>query len=282
MKDAVENLLGSTVHHGSLNDRAYLIHLDADDVPAIIPALEDLAAARGYSKILARIPAGLRGRFESAGYAMEAAIADYFRDGQDLYFAARYLDRRRSEELRPVQVEKISTVMERCAPEPAAVDADLLATVTPCRGIDVAEASDVFRQVFDSYPFPIADPDYLAHAMHTHSRYFCVRKRGRIVALAGGEIDAKNRCVEMTDFAVLPSWRGRRLAVRLLARLELEMARAGMRVAFTISRIFSPGMNITFKKRGYAFGGTLTNNTHIAGRIESMWVWYKTLAPESA
>ena len=36
--------------------------------------------------------------------------------------------------------------------------------------------------------------------------------------------------------------------------------------------------NITFKRCRYRFGGKLTNNTHIAGQIESMWVWYKRLS----
>lgn len=56
------------------------------------------------------------------------------------------------------------------------------------------------------------------------------------------------------------------------------MAGSGMRLAFTISRSGSPAMNVTFKKGGYRFAGRLKNNTHIGGKIESMWVWYKPLA----
>jgi hypothetical protein len=44
---------------------------------------------------------------------------------------------------------------------------------------------------------------------------------------------------------------------------------------YTIARAISVGMNITFARCGYDFGGTLVNNTQIAGRIESMNVWYK-------
>jgi hypothetical protein len=52
---------------------------------------------------------------------------------------------------------------------------------------------------------------------------------------------------------------------------------AGLRVAFTIARALSFGMNITFARRSYQYAGTLINNTQIAGSIESMNVWYKTL-----
>ncbi|MDD2310679.1 MAG: hypothetical protein PHH91_13970, partial [Desulfuromonadaceae bacterium] len=41
---------------------------------------------------------------------------------------------------------------------------------------------------------------------------------------------------------------------------------------------YSFGMNITFARDGYSFGGTLTNNTNISGSLESMNVWYKTLS----
>jgi hypothetical protein len=48
-----------------------------------------------------------------------------------------------------------------------------------------------------------------------------------------------------------------------------------MKTLYTIARSHSAGMNITFAKKGYLFGGTLINNTDISGKIESMNVWYK-------
>jgi hypothetical protein len=39
-------------------------------------------------------------------------------------------------------------------------------------------------------------------------------------------------------------------------------------------------MNFVFAGAGYAFGGTLVNNTGISGRLESMNVWYRPLGPE--
>jgi hypothetical protein len=36
-------------------------------------------------------------------------------------------------------------------------------------------------------------------------------------------------------------------------------------------------MNITFAKSSYTYSGTLTHNTQISGKLESMNVWYKDL-----
>jgi len=81
----------------------------------------------------------------------------------------------------------------------------------------------------------------------------------------------------MTDFATLPSHRGRGIATHLLGVMDTHAREAGVRVAYTIARACSFGMNITFGRRGYRYAGTLVNNTQIAGSIESMNVWYKLL-----
>jgi putative beta-lysine N-acetyltransferase len=82
---------------------------------------------------------------------------------------------------------------------------------------------------------------------------------------------------EMMDFATLPDWRRQGLACRLLSQMEREMKRFGMLTAYTIARVLSPGVNITFAKMGYNYAGTLKNNCNISGCIESMNVPYKTL-----
>jgi putative beta-lysine N-acetyltransferase len=135
----------------------------------------------------------------------------------------------------------------------------------------------VYRVVFASYPFPIHDPEYLKQTMATTVRYFCAEEQGKIVALSSAEFDFKGQNVEMTDFATLPDTRGRGIALSLLALMEQDPKVRTMRTAYTIARSLSPGMNITFAKAGYAYGGTLTNNTDISGSIESMNIWYKTL-----
>ena len=54
---------------------------------------------------------------------------------------------------------------------------------------------------------------------------------------------------------------------------------AGYLTGYTIARALSPGMNITFARAGYRFGGLLWNNTQICGRLEPMNIWYKSLRP---
>ncbi len=113
--------------------------------------------------------------------------------------------------------------------------------------------------------------------MQSHIAYFGVKVKGDWVAISSAEMDTKSSNVEMTDFATPPRWRGHRLAQHLLARMETEMKSRGIQTAYTIARAMSAGMNVTFRKAGYAYGGRLKNNTQISGQIESMNVWYKPL-----
>jgi putative beta-lysine N-acetyltransferase len=81
----------------------------------------------------------------------------------------------------------------------------------------------------------------------------------------------------MTDFATLSGHRRQGLAGCLLKAMDAEMIQQGLKTAYSIARSLSAAMNITFAKNGYRYGGTLGNNTNIAGRIESMNIWYKHL-----
>jgi len=63
----------------------------------------------------------------------------------------------------------------------------------------------------------------------------------------------------------------------LLGRLDADMRELGLKVAYTICRAASTGINVNFARSGYLFAGTLVNNTHISGGLSSMNIWYKAL-----
>lgn len=120
-------------------------------------------------------------------------------------------------------------------------------------------------------------PLYLLETMQSHVAYFGIEIDGKLVALSSAEMDLDGQNTEMTDFATLPEFLGNGFAVHLLAAMEPEVKKRGIKTAYTIARAASPGMNITFARLGYSFGGRLINNTQISGHIESMNVWHKPL-----
>jgi putative beta-lysine N-acetyltransferase len=140
---------------------------------------------------------------------------------------------------------------------------------------DSKAIASIYQKVFDSYPFPIYEEEYIVKTINSNVRYFIVQKEDRIASISSTEMDISNKNVEMTDFATLPSYRGLGLARYLLYKMEQTLNAEDFHVAYSIARAKSLGMNIVFGSMNYNYGGRLLNNTQISGNIESMNIWYK-------
>ena len=141
---------------------------------------------------------------------------------------------------------------------------------------DVTKMSRLYRTIFPSYPFPIYDEPFLLQTMDEQVDYFGIFYKQDLIALSSIEKNTHAPNAEMTDFATLPVYQGKGLAAYLLYEMEkYAKANYNFTTIYTITRAYSYGINTIFSKAGYAYGGTLTNNTNIHGQIESMNVWYK-------
>jgi putative beta-lysine N-acetyltransferase len=250
---------------------------DADPL-AVIQEMTNLAGRCGYTKLFARIDGRCKPSFVNAGFYQEAAIPIGAKRSGQIVFMAKYLARQRAQEYHPEKVDEILTAAQS-APRNGngSLKSEIDCDNFRCSQADIDEMCALYQTAFSSYPFPIKECDYLAQTMEKNCRYYCIRRKNRMVALAAAEMDLDTMSVEMTDFATAPAWRRKGLATRLLAVMEADMIEAGLTTAYTIARALSRGMNKTFAAAGYTFAGTLTNNTHIAGSIQSMNVWYKSL-----
>lgn len=278
--DTLERIGNSLVQHGPLNKRAYLMHLAPQDEPRIVPRLERLAQEHGYTKIFAKVPEAVAPRFTRVGFSIEAFVPGMFNGSEGGVFLGRYFADWRKRPGNPQALTDVLSTARAKAATPSCPDLPSGAAIVRMKTEQAEHMAEVYAAVFDSYPFPIFDPDYLRHAMSNDVRYYAVILQDRPVALASAEMDRALGAAEMTDFATLPEYRGRKLAGALLKHMGREMQQAGFHTLYTIARAGSYGMNITFARAGYAFGGTLPNNTHIAGGLESMHVWHLSLLPQ--
>jgi putative beta-lysine N-acetyltransferase len=277
-QDTVENIDGATIQHGPLSNRIYLMKLGSADAGALTEKLDALARDKGYTKVFAKVPEWHGGPFLEHEYQVEASVPGFYGGEQKGLFLAKYFCSERAKETAPDKLDEIQALaLTKWCPEPEPCVLPGGTALRVCTPNDVEAMAVIYKEVFPTYPFPINDPAYLRETMETHVVYFGVTRGEDLVALASAEMDQAASNVEMTDFATLPRFRGNGYALHLLTAMEREMAQRGMRTAFTIARAVSPGMNITFAKCGYVFGGRLVNNTNIAGTIESMNVWHKTL-----
>ncbi|MBC2712501.1 MAG: putative beta-lysine N-acetyltransferase [Desulfosarcina sp.] len=248
------------------------MHLNTEDTGSLISKLDRMAIENGYGKIFAKIPATRWKAFKSAGYTKEAVVSKFFKGKTDGIFVAKYFSAERQKTRNQTCVDQMES-NSNGYPRTKRITPPIIA----CTPSDAEEMGNLYRQVFESYPFPIHQPEYLKRMMGKNAFYFCIHVKKKIAAVAAAETDSASMTCEMTDFATLPEHRGKGLARKLLGRLDDEARKHGMKTAYTIARADSHGMNRVFKRKGYQYAGLLNNNSQICGSIRSMTVWYKHL-----
>ncbi len=275
-EDITEIIENSTIHHGKTSNRIYLMKLAPEEAHQLIPKLDKLAEENGYTKIFAKVQAHVLPVFISNNYEIEAFIPRFYNDKIDCLLVSKFVDTKR----RIVPANELGLLQ------------DLLRNGTKTKqknyknGLnyrirlletrDAEPITEIFKQVFETYPFPVHDPSYILETMEKHgTQYFGVTDGPKLIGVSSAEIDLENKNAEMTDFAVLPEYRGQNIALSLLGKMESAMKNAGIKTCYTIARLNQPGMNKTFLKSDYKYTGTLVNNTNIGGNIESMNILYK-------
>jgi putative beta-lysine N-acetyltransferase len=275
--DKVVNLEGATIQHGPFNRRVYLMKLGRAKPQQVLPPLLELCRRKKYSKVFAKVPVRHEAAFHQLGFETEAKVPGFFKNREAAAFLGLYLDPQRRLPKHAQEIQKVHDLTKKIIkPASLAVPPPGL-QVRRCQPEDIPAMAKIYARVFESYPFPISDREFLAETMASHVVYFGIWKKDQLVALASAETDREEHNAEMTDFATLPEHRGGGYARLLLNRMEKVMRQEGITTAYTIARAISPGMNITFAKQGYHLAGCLINNTNICGDIESMNVWYRQL-----
>ncbi|KJF42735.1 putative beta-lysine N-acetyltransferase [Draconibacterium sediminis] len=277
MQDKIEKLgNGSIIQHGQLNDRVYLMKLGSTDCPSeIVEEINTLARENKYSKIVCKIPVHAAPVFLSNGFLSEAQIPAFYNDNEAAFFVSKFLN---SDRLLDIETEKLNNLSQMLKVQdsitPNGTDYSNV-TVRKLEKEDYEQITDIYREVFVTYPFPIYNPGYVLKTFQDGTQYFGAESNGKLVALASAEIDKEGKNAEMTDFATLPDQRGKNLSVLLLNALEKSMKEQGITTLYTMARLNSIGMTKTFLKMDYCYSGTLIKNTNIAGKIESLNILYK-------
>lgn len=274
MHDVIEVIgKGSVIQHGKLSDRVYLLKLDERDVDDILRMIEELANTFNYSKLFCKVPENILPLFIADGYVLEAFIPKFYNSNQNVVFASKFLTSERRECTEKNHLLTFSKLIQNIPQSKKSMTQ--VYSIVMLNKEDIEQITAIYRKVFETYPFPIFDPEYIIKTMSDNVLYFGAVKDGELIALASSEMDVKGKNAEMTDFATLPNHTGNGIAKMLLMAMENEMKNREITTLYTIARLQSIPMNLTFLRLNYNYSGTLINNTNIAGKIESMNVLYK-------
>jgi len=278
MSDTIEQIgSGSVIQHGKLNDRVYLMKLKKEDLTAVMQRLEELTVEERYSKLFCKVPGSLAPRFLDEGFITEGQIPRFYNGEEDALFLSRFNDPARLADKPEEELARFRQLLSEPLRQHDQSKKWADYSVRQLKKTDAAQIAKIYARVFESYPFPIHDPAYIARMMEEDVQYFGAFRGETLAALSSAEIDFDTQSAEMTDFATDKEHTGHSLSCLLLRTMEEAMQLQNIQTLFTIARLASIPMNKTFLRLGYHYSGTFINNTQISGHIESMNLLYKRL-----
>jgi putative beta-lysine N-acetyltransferase len=258
------------------NSRIKLIQYDKDHVEALVRHLEELAQVKGIGKVLIYANPEDVPTFEQLGFQQEGEISGFFA-GDPAFVLSRFLDDERADSK---DEEKKDRIVEMAEQVETLTEPPRLAPEFHLRHgtkADAEELTELYRLVFQTYPTPVHDAEFIRECIDNDVYFTVVTHQGKIVSAASADVFSRFQCAEITDCATHPDYRGKGLLSAIIFDLEKRMKDKGIPHLFSLTRAVSTGMNLVIAKLGFTYKGRLIQNSHIAGQFEDMNIWVKEI-----
>jgi beta-lysine N6-acetyltransferase len=245
----------------------------------IIEFMEEAVKQTSLEKLIIKVRSEHFNFFLENGFNCEAIIDEYFL-GSKMFFFTKYYETKRLENDHWLTEDQMLTSIQQLAVQK---DTLLPPNEYHLKKIGQSEAeklANLYRTVFQIYPTPLHDPEYIKKTIDDGTVYYAFYFNGKIVSAASAEINKIYRNAELTDCATLGDHRKHGLMKILLKKLEEELFQEGIFCSYSIARSLSFGMNACLHQLGYKYRGRLKNNVFIYDKLENMNVWVKNLALE--
>lgn len=241
----------------------------------IISLIIDFARKEGLGKIISNCSIKLLKPFRNCGFKIEGVINSFFQ-GEDAYCISLFIDKNREVPLHKEEEDEIlyQCVFERKKHFSAGKTKYI---VRNAELIDIPQMVQLFIKVFETYPSPVFNGDYLKSVMNKQVFFKVAVENEKIISIASADTDTHNMNAEITDCATYPEHRGRGILTNLIQSLEHDLKNRGFITLYSLSRAINPGINKSLSKLDYRYGGRLVNNCHICGGFEDMNIWVKKL-----
>lgn len=272
--DEYQYLNGTLVFWDHRNSRAKITSdntLSCD----LLRRVKSSAARKGIGKIISFTPSQNLETFLAEDFLLEGYINGFFR-GQSAICCSFFIDPARAHS------RKLSSAKQKAQPEEAEPAPNRKRNqpylVRNAIEKDISGIIRIFRYVFQSYPSPVFEKDYILENMRKHRViYKLAISNNDIIGVASAEMDPANLNAEMTDCVTYPLFRSRGVLGVILSELETDLHKQDYLCLYTLCRAANPAVNRVFSRLGYRYSGCLVNNCHICGSYEDMNIRVKLL-----
>jgi putative beta-lysine N-acetyltransferase len=247
------------------------------DPGLVIQTAEELAKKENSEKII------IKGKWEDykifleKGYRNEAIIDGYFL-GSDGYFFCKYFEPDRASAGHLQVEEDIIASVQQLKRSSQVIMPPADYKIMKVGETEAEMLSDLYREVFQIYPTPLHDPEYVKKTMKEGTIYYAFLYNHEIISAASAEVNHIFRNAELTDCATKKEHRKFGLMKILLKKLEEDLYQQQIFCSYSIARSLSFGMNAVLHQLGYLYRGRLVNNCYIFDKLEDMNVWAKDLS----
>ncbi|WP_066637741.1 putative beta-lysine N-acetyltransferase [Desulfolucanica intricata] len=257
----------------TINRRIWTLSYSFSNVQSFVRYLSEKALEYNMEKIIIPARAGDWHALAEQGWLNEGKIPHFF-SGKPMAFYVKYIkNERQHNPYWPEEKKIIDTVVQKPLYNSFSLPPGFI--VEKPQSGHISALSKVFSEVFETYPTPLSNEDYLRYIMKENAYFKIIVKEGEIVSIASAEIDWKYKNAEITNCATLPEYRGLGLMRTIIKKIEQDCLKMGLKSFYTLARSKSFGMNQVFSRLGYKYEGTLVNNCHICGDFEDMNLWSK-------
>ncbi len=241
----------------------------------ILMSVVNFAKEKKLGKIISNCHIRLLKPFRNMGFKVEGIINGYF-NGEDAYCVSLFIDKNR--EISNLYEEE-DALLYKCVIKnkksfTEGIDSYMIRNAEPS---DIPQMIDIFSSIFETYPSPVFNDNYLRKVMNGQVLFKVAVEDGKIISIASADMDKLNKNAEITDCATYPEHRGRGILSNLIHSLEQDLQQEGFLTLYSLSRAINPGINSALSKLGYRYCGRLINNCHICGGFEDMNIWVKEL-----
>jgi beta-lysine N6-acetyltransferase len=247
------------------------------DLESIIGFAEKHIISKNREKLIFKVRREHLYSFIEKGFMLEAIIPGYFL-GADMFFMTKYFHTERMMTEHWLGEDQILSGINKLGVSKGSIPLPEGYQLKKVTNEDACRLAQLYRTVFQIYPTPLHDANYIIKTLEEGTIYYCFYCNGEIVSAASAEVNKMYRNAELTDCATLTSHRKHGLMKILLLKLEEELYRQGIYCSYSIARALSFGMNACLQQLGYTYTGRLKNNVFIYDKLENMNVWVRNLA----
>ncbi len=241
----------------------------------ILKDIIEMAKGESLGKIISNINIKAIKAFISSGFQIEGMIYGFFK-GEDALCVSYFLDGRR---VLSAEKDKEDAIVQRCMKSKTSFELKNMGNIIIRDALkgDIPQMTELFKTVFETYPSPVFNEEYIKGNLNTSALYKVACIDGRVAAAASADMDKDNLNAEITDCATYPQYRGRGILSNLIYYLEQDLRERKFYCAYSLSRAINPGINMALYKHGYKCTGRMLNNCNICGSFEDMNIWSKRL-----